>query len=169
MLLANVNGRGIVNGLGFHSYHRLGLAGSGENQALQQALVNLATATGRPQINPGKVDGVIGTQTVMAVIAATDLLAEKLPSTAFLALKAATAGAAASKTATTEAVKGIEFLAVPLTVAANTAAVKFKQNPSAAIVVPPCTGFFCGAWYKTVPGMLLIGVGLFAGYKLVTK
>ncbi len=161
MLLSSTNGRPVISSLGFHRWHGFGLAGSSDVQALQQALVNLATATGRPQINPGKVDGVVGTQTVMAVIAATDLLAEQLPSTAFLALKAATAGAVASKTVTAEAVKGVEFLAVPLTVAANTAAVKFKQNPASVPAMPVAT-----PWYKTPWGVGGIIVAALVGYKL---
>lgn len=173
MLLANPSGHsiGVINGLGLMrgqmQGHGIGLSGTSEIQALQTALTNLATATGRPQINPGKVDGVVGTGTVMAVIAATDLLSEQLPTWAFLTLKAATAGAAVSKTVTAEAKKGIETLAVPLTIAANTAAVKFKQTP---VVVPVASsGFFGPGWYKTVPGMLLIAGVAFVGYKLLLK
>lgn len=161
MLLATQQGRHALQGLAYNSQLRMGLAGSAENQALQQALVGLATATNRPQINPGKVDGVINTQTVMAVIAATDLLSESLPSWAFLSLKAATASAAASKTATTQAVKGIEALAGPLTIAVQTAAVKFKQNPALIPVAP------VEPWYKTPIGMIAIGVGLLVGYKVL--
>ncbi len=167
MLLANThpgNSKAVLMGLGYSKAHGIGLAGSGEIQTLQTALTNLAIATNRPQINPGKVDGVVGAGTVMAVVAATDLLSEQLPSWAYLTLKAATAGASVSKTVTAEAKKGIETLAIPLTVAANTAAVKFKQNPA---LLTNCTGFFCGEWYKTVPGMVLVGVAIFAGYKLL--
>jgi hypothetical protein len=173
MLLANPSGQsiGVINGLGFMRGqmrgHGIGLSGSSENQALQTALTNLATATNRPQINPGKVDGVIGTQTVMAVLAATDLMAEKLPEKYFLALKGLQAGFAVSKTVTAEMKKYVETAAVPLTIAANTAAVKFKANP--ALVVAPCTGFFCPGWYKTVPGILLIAGVALVGYKLLTK
>lgn len=163
MLLATQAGQSAISRVGFDRAHLMGLSGSAEVQGLQQALTNLATATGRPQINPGKIDGIVGTQTVMAVVAATDLLSEQLPTWAYLSLKAATAGASASSAVTAEAKKGIELLAAPLTVAANTAAVKFKTQPPATTA---SSSFFGPGWYKTPFGIALILGGAFVGYKL---
>lgn len=162
MLLASQNGVSVISGLGLSKYHRLGLMGSGDIQALQQALVNLAIATGRPQINPGKVDGVVSAATVTAVVAAIDVLQPEMSETNFLILKASLAGAGAA--APTQAITVVTTLAVPLTVAANTAAVKYKTT---GIMLPWDAGFFGPGWYTTPAGIGLILIGAFIGWKLL--
>lgn len=128
-------------------------------QGLQQALKNLAIATQRPDIDPGVISGVVETQTVTAVIAAQTLLSKELPQWAFLSLQAALAAGAM----TSIAKEAVAKAAVPLTVAANTAAVKYKVNPAA---YPMNVGFFGPGWYKTPMGIALILGAAFVGWKL---
>ncbi len=164
MLLAQRPGQSIQS-LGLLNYQQLGrqmqlgsLSGTPEVAALQQALVGLAQATGRPQINPGQIDGTVGAQTVQAVIAGTDLMSEHLPTWAFLSLKAGMIGASMVGGAGGAAASTITTLAAPLTIAANTAAVKFRQNPT--------MGMFGAAWWTSPTGLLVIAGLAFVGYKL---
>jgi len=139
-----------------------GLAGSADVENLQRALANLAIATNRPQINPGNADGVVGDRTVSAVIAGMDLMTEHLPTWAFLAIQAGLAAGAMTSQA-----KGIVTqFAAPLTVAANTAAQKFKVNPTGGALIPANQGFFAPGWYKTPAGIALLIIVGFVGYKL---
>lgn len=140
---------------------RGGLGGKAEVEGLQTSLRNLAVATQRPDIDPGPITGVVDARTVTAVVAAQSLLSKELPSWAFLALQAALAAGAM----TSIAKEGVEKAAIPLTIAANTAAVKYKVNP-ALYPMPTTTGFFVPGWWKTPFGIaLLAAVGL-VGYKL---
>jgi hypothetical protein len=138
------------------------LSGNAEVENLQRALANLAIATNRPQINPGAADGVVGDRTVAAVIAGMDLLTSQLPTWAYLSLQAALAAGSM----TSQAKSVVTSLAAPLTVAANTAAVKFKQNPTTGPLMPAQQGFFAPGWYKTPAGIALILIVGFVGYKL---
>lgn len=145
------------------------LASSASVQQLQQALVNLAISTGRPAINPGAVTGEMNDQTVVAVSSAMGLLTEELPSSIYLVLQAGLLVGSA----TSQAKKLVEQYAPQLTIAANTAAIKFQshqQPPTVPVVVQPETSFFgnlfAPGWYKTPFGMVIIGVGAFAIYKL---
>lgn len=133
-----------------------GLHGPAEVKALQQALQNLATKTGNPAINPGAIDGVVGSQTVQAVIAAQAIYSKELPTWAFVTLQAALAAGAMTDQAKT----AVATAAGPLTVAINTAAAKIAPGQ------PMQTGFFSGAWYTTPMGIGLILVGAFVAYKL---
>lgn len=148
------------------------LAGSASVEQLQQALTNLAIATGRPAINPGKVTGVVDDQTMVAINAGMGLLTEELPNWLFLALQAAMIVGATSSTAK----KYVEQYAAQLTIAANTAAVKFKTTtpvvPTTFVAQP--TGLFATlfpvGWYTRPSwGWLVVGGALFGGYKLLTK
>lgn len=137
------------------------LQGPAEIKSLQQALLNLSQATQNPAINPGAITGDVTPQTVQAVIAGQQLISSELPSWAFVSLQAALAAGAM----TSQAKTAIAAAAVPLTVAANTAAVKYKKTspiPGGSAIV----GFFAPGWYKTPMGIALIAVGAFAGYKL---
>jgi hypothetical protein len=128
-------------------------------QALQTALNNLGRATQRPQI-ACPVTGKVDDATVAAVVAGMGILTEQLSTWQYLALQAAfVAGSATSK-----AKEAVAIAAPQLTIAANTAAVKYgKVNP---VAVGPL-GFFAPGWYKTPAGLLLIGVGGFLFYKFV--
>lgn len=149
-----------------HGY--LGLAGSANVQQLQQALVNLAIATNRPAINPGPVTGEMNDQTVVAVSSAMGLLTEELPGSVYLALQAGLL----IGSATSQAKKYVEQYAPQLTIAANTAAIKFKQQPVAAQIPLPAmqTSFFgdlfAPGWYTKPMGIAIIGIGAFVIYKL---
>lgn len=142
------------------------LAGDANVENLQRALINLAQATQRPAINPGKVTGVVDDSTMTAIQSATGLLSEELPTWAYLGLQAAFAAGAMTSTAK----NFVQQYATQLTVACNTAAVKFKTAPPAvAVQTNPVTGFFVPGWYKTPAGMVLIGIALFVGYKLFVE
>lgn len=136
------------------------LQGPAEVKSLQQALKNLSVATQRPDIDPGPIDGTVSPQTVQSVIAAQTLLSAELPSWAFVSLQAALAAGAM----TSKAKEAIAAAAVPLTVAANTAAVKFKKP---GVMMPTgVASFFAPGWYKTPFGIALILATAFVGYKL---
>lgn len=143
------------------------MAGSANVQQLQQALVNLAIATNRPAINPGVVNGEVNDQTVIAVSSAMGLITEELPNSIYLILQAALLVGSA----TTQAKKYVEQYAPQLTIAANTAALKYKQQPVVPTVTyqPPTSFFgnlFAPGWYKTPVGIGIIGIGAFIVYKL---
>jgi len=140
----------------------LGAAVKADIENLQRALTNLATATQRPQINPGPITGTVDSGTVTAVSAAMGLLTESLPSWLYLASQAALIGGASTSVAK-------EFVgtdATQLTIAANTAALKFPK-PGTVLTPLPATGFFAPGWYKTPAGLALIGVAAFIVYKFV--
>lgn len=166
MLLADY-GRSATHLLG-------GLDGKADVENLQRALINLAQATGRPAINPGGVTGVVDSGTVSAVTAALGLLTEELPSWLYLTLQ----GGLILGSTTAQATKLVEQYATQLTIAANTAAVKFKAPqtggktmtfmPNAILVnqhATPSSGIPSG-WYKTWWGIALIAIGAFGAYKI---
>jgi hypothetical protein len=140
------------------------LAGDANVENLQRALINLAQATQRPAINPGRVSGIVDDPTMTAVQAAVGLLSEELPTWAYLGLQAALATGATTSTAK----NFVTQYAAQLTVAMNTAAVKFKVNaPQGGGMIPMGPqGFFVPGWYKTPAGMVLIGIAAFVIYKL---
>lgn len=143
------------------------LMGASEIENLQRALINLSVATQRPAINT-KITGVVDDSTMMAINSALGLLTEELPSWLYLGLQAGMIVGATNATAK----KYVGEYATQLAMAANTAATKYKVNPTTTtttppiVVAPPPTGFFTPGWYKTPLGMLLIGVAAFIGYKL---
>lgn len=137
------------------------LLGANEIENLQRALINLSVATQRPAIST-KVTGVVDNETTTAMSAALGLLTEELPTWLYLGLQAALAFGTASDTVK----KYIGSYATQLTLAANTAAVKYKVNPPVPTPTTTATGFFVPGWYKTPLGIVLIAAGLFAGYKL---
>lgn len=145
-----------------------GLQGTAIIETFQRALANLATATNRPGANPGKVTGVVDDATMVAFSAAINLFGEELPDTLYLVLQAAMAGGA-----TSSAAKGfVTKYAAPLTIAINTAAVKYKAAPETAIVPTPAPGpfdaLFPAGWYtRPSLGWLVVGAGAFAIYKLL--
>lgn len=67
----------------------MGLSGNAAVQGLQQSLKSLAQVTGRAAIDPGAVDGIVGTRTMSAIVAGFNIIAEKLPAEAKYALQAA--------------------------------------------------------------------------------
>ena len=167
---SNLHGPAFLRGGDLQSFTLQGLRGNAAVEGLQKALVNLAQATQRPAINPGPVDGIVGSQTMAAVSAALGLLSEELPNWLYLALQTAMIAGAN----TSQAKQFVTSYAPQLTIAANTAAVKFK---TAAPVVQPAatpanTGFlstiFPPGWYKRPSlGWVIVGIGAFAGYKLI--
>lgn len=143
----------------------LGAGTKADIENLQTALRNLSMATQRPDINPGPANtGVIDGATMSAVVASMGLLSEHMPTWAYLALQA---GLIAG-TATNKAKEIVGTYATQLTIAANTAAVKFRKPPPTTAVVPyPGAGFFAPGWYKTPMGIGLIALVGFVVYKLV--
>ncbi len=119
------------------------LAGSPAVEGLQRSLINLAIATNRPQINPGAVTGVVDDNTMVAVNAALGILTEQLPSWLYLALQ--TAMIAGSTTAAAK--KAVEQYAAQLTMAANTAAAKYKTTAP----LPATTTTTGGIWDTLFP------------------
>lgn len=142
------------------------MAGTANVQQLQQALVNLAIATNRPAINPGAVTGTMNDQTIVAVSSALSLIVEELPNSIYVILQTALLVGSA----TTQAKKYVEQYAPQITIAANAAALKFKQQPVAPPVPYQAPSFFgdlfAPGWYKTPIGIGIIGVSAFIVYKL---
>lgn len=146
------------------------LAGSPAVETLQRSLVNLAIATNRPQINPGQITGVVDDNTMVAINSAMGILTEDLPSWIYLALQ--TAMIAGSTTAAAK--KAVEQYAAQLTIAANTAAVKYRTAPLPAAPVPITASIFDSlfpvGWYTRPSwGWLIVLGGLFGAYKLFKK
>jgi len=162
-----------INGLGAPG---LGAANASVEQ-LQRALVNLAVATGRPAINPGKVSGTIDDATMIALGAAIGLLSEELPNYVYLPLQATLLVGVTNATAK----QYVTQYAPQITVAINTAAVKFKTStpaPTAGTVITQPAPvqpslfdkLFPVGWYTRPSwGWLILAAGGFATYKLVTK
>lgn len=159
----------------------LTLMGSGEVENLQRALTNLAVATGRPASNPGPITGEVTDATMTALASSIGLLTESLPAEVYLPLQGAFAFGATSATAK----KIVGQYATQLTVACNTAAVKFKNNTGSApgktitagnsgTILMPSTGpmasisqFFAPGWYKTPFGLLLIAGSAYLTYRFL--
>ncbi len=156
------------------------MGGDPNVQALQQALTNLAQASGRPAINPGPISGVMNDSTVAAVAAGLQIMTEELPSWLYLVLQAAlVAGSATSKAKTI-----VTQYAGQLTIAANAAAAKIHPatsgparwastptdvaqfQPMQPTVTSTVTQMFAPGWYKTPIGIAIIALGLFGVYKL---
>lgn len=136
------------------------LLGTSEIEGLQRALINLSIATQNPAINT-KITGVIDDATMVAINAALGLLTKELPNWLYLGLQGVMIIGATNSTAK----KYVGDYATQLTLAANTASVKYKVNPPAP---PPATvvGFFAPGWYKTPLGIVIIAGVAFAGYKI---
>ena len=158
MLLAQRPGQSIQS-LGLKNYQQMGeqlqlgqLSGDPNVAALQAALINLSRVSGNMQINPGPITGIVDGMTIQAVLASTQLISGYLPTWAGVTFKLGMfAGAAREGT--------IQQMAVPLTVAVNTAAAKFGQG------MP--IGVFSADWWMTPIGLLVIAGIAFAGYKLL--
>lgn len=139
----------------------LQLLGVAEIENLQRALINLSVATQRPAITC-KITGVIDAETTTAIAAALGLLTEELPSWLYVGLQAVMAFGASSDTVK----KYIGNYATQLTLAANTAATKYKVNPPPTVPATTQAGFFAAGWYKTPLGIIIIAAIAFAGYKI---
>lgn len=140
------------------------LMGASEIENLQRSLVNLSVATQKPAINT-KITGVVDDSTMMAVSAALGLLTEELPNWLYLGLQGVMIVGATNSTAK----KYVGEYATQLAMAANTAATKFKVNPTTATPVPivaATPSFFAPGWYKTPIGLALIAAIALVGYKL---
>lgn len=132
----------------------MGLAGTAEIAKMQQALANLAQATGKPQFNPGRSDGVLDDATMVAVAAAVSVAANELPDTLGSVVQLALIGGATTSTAKNY----VNQYASQLSVAFNAAAVKYKVNPPAPTVYPIATAT---PWYTTwwgVGGLIIGGI-----------
>ncbi len=129
---------------------------------LQNALTALATIRGNPAINPGPIDGLIGSKTVNAVLAALPFITDKLGTVGKVAM-AGLAILAASKP--TEAANLVVSQALTLEIAVLAAAGLSSGGtpqlpPPGGNATPPLPGYMPGnVWYKTWWGMGAIGIG----------
>jgi peptidoglycan hydrolase-like protein with peptidoglycan-binding domain len=144
------------------------LAGTASVEGLQRALANLAIATTNSSINPGPIDGVVGGQTVAAVNAALSLITKELPSWLYVGLQAALLVGST----TTQAKAYVTQYAPQLTIAANTAAIKFKTPTPAPMTIQTMASnslfdtVFPANWYKKPSlGLALVLLGAFGFYK----
>jgi hypothetical protein len=158
----------MINGSPAHGLSApITLAGTPSVEQLQRALINLAIATNRPAINPGSVSGTVDDATMAAINAAIGILTEELPTWLYLGLQAAML--AGSMTAAAK--KYVEQYAAQLTIAANTAAVKYKTAAPITPATLPPTGLwatlFPSGWYtRPSLGWLIVLGASFAAYKL---
>lgn len=164
-------------GAGLGAASRLAVGGNTAVQRLQQSLQQLAVAVNHPTIAPGRDDGIVDTQTMLALAQGFNLLAEKLPWEARYALQAALLAGSF-----TPQVTGlVKAYADILNVAAQAAIMKYAQTPN--VPTPPNlgplpAGYPTGAnvpppppalvpWYKTTGGAIGIGVGVLGGIALL--
>ncbi len=132
-----------------------GLGGTAEIARMQQSLVNLAQATGHPEFVPGRVDGVLDDNTMVAIAAAMSVVANELDGWLSTAIQLALVGGASTSTAKSY----ISQYAPQLSVAFNAAAIKYKQTPTAPVPVP--TTAIAVPWYTTwwgIGGIIIGGV-----------
>lgn len=131
--------------------------GSPQVQKLQVALKNLALVTGKPIIDPGDADGIVGLKTINAVVASMGLLTKHLGSVGgLLSAGLAIYGIADQAKAT----QLITQYASQLETAARGAAVAISQGqqspelpaPGAMVIAPV-------PWFKTWWGMGALAVG----------
>lgn len=141
---------------------RPGLAGGNPAvSGLQTSLTALAQVTGRPAINPGAVDGIVGNKTMMAIIAGFNLIAEKLPGDVRTALQIALlAGGMSDK-----AKELVTRFASQLDLATKAATLKYASGaaaPAAPASSSPSlpTASAATSWAKSPFGMLAIGLGV---------
>lgn len=137
------------------------LMGANEIENLQRALNNLGIATQRPAVTC-KVTGVVDDATMLAINAALGLLTEELPTWLYVGVQGALIFGISNSTAK----QYIGQYATQLTLAANTAAVKFKTQP---VQTPPVVVGVAAEWYKTPLGIALIAGGVLAAYVLFIK
>ena len=134
---------------------------------LQTSLKGLAQVTGRPGIDPGDADGIVGNKTMMAIIAGFNIIAEKLPSEAKTALQIAllTGGM------TDKSKELVTRFASQLDLATKAATIKYASGAAA----PPATTSTTSttatgvatSWVKTPFGMVTIGVGVLGAAALI--
>jgi len=161
--------------------HQLGAA-SAAIQSLQTALVGLAQASGRPAINPGPVDGILGDKTMLAVAAGLQAASERIPKdTAATVVSAALVfGATTSqaKTAVTTYASQLTVIIKAATAAYATGLIKnpsqfpiqtFAAQPSALPGAGAGSILGTGPWYKTWWGMGAIVVGAFFVYRFLAE
>jgi hypothetical protein len=161
-----------------------GISGLGAASAaitqLQQALVGLAQASGRPAVNPGAVDGVLGTATMNAVAAGLQIASERVPQDkVVLALNAALtlgSGTTMAKNAVTSyapqltlVIKGVTAGMAAGVIPKGTAPTQYTRE-DISIMTTPGGGALATAtpWYKTWWGIGAIAVGAFGAYKFLT-
>lgn len=133
--------------------------GSPAVQKLQVALKNLAQVSGKPIIDPGDPDGVVGSKTINAVIGSMTLLTRHLG-----ALGGVISGGLAiySIADRPKAVQLITQYASQLEQAAKAAAIAVAQGAQSPATVPgtlPSIQIAAPPWYKTWWGMGAIGIG----------
>lgn len=140
-----------------------GLAGSAEIVKLQQSLINLAQATGHPEFNPGRADGVMDDATIVSVAAAFSIAANELPSWLATAMQLALIGGSATSTAKNY----VSQYATQLSVAFNAAAIKYRTKPGIPGTTPGTVIATATPWYTTWWGIGGIVVGGLIALKFV--
>lgn len=151
---------------GRHGHAQLlgaGLHGTSEIETLQKALNNLGVATQRPSITCA-VNGTIDDATMLALAAGLELLTKELPTWLYVGLQGAMVFGVGNATAK----KYVGQYATQLTLAANTAATKFKVTPP--VIAPVAApGFFAPGWYKEPRGLILIAAVGIGGYLIFSS
>jgi len=167
-------------------------AASAQITALQQALLALSQASGKPAINPGPIDGILSNQTMMAVAAGLQTAAAKIPQDTVMKIVSAALALGAT---TTQAKTTVTNYAVSITTVIKAATVAYatglvKGSTGTAVLPPPVvidpanidwgtakpasaiTSFLTPTastpWYKQWWGIALIAVGALGAYKLLT-
>jgi hypothetical protein len=159
-----------------------GIAGLGAASpaitALQNALVALAQASGRPAINPGQVDGVLGPNTMNALAAGLQVAADKIPKDSVVT---AVTFALALGSTSSQAIATVNTYAPQLTILIKTATAAYATGVLKPALAPVTDllmmlpGTSAGAalpvltptpWYKTWWGIGAIAVGAIVAYKV---
>jgi hypothetical protein len=162
-----------ITGLGVTAAEAAALAQKSINlKALQEALVQLSTATHNPAINPGTpTGGLIGglpdDKTMAAVAASLGLIGPKLPTIARAALMIAL-GIGATSSSAKQAV--LDYAPeLRKAVIAATATAPFYVKPEAVPEETAPTPFFAtsGPWYKTWYGIGAIAIGALGVLSLI--
>jgi hypothetical protein len=140
-----------------------GLYGTSEIETFQKALNNLGVATQRPAITCA-VNGTIDDATMLALAAGLELLTKELPTWLYVGIQGALVFGVSNATAK----KYVGQYASQLTIAANTAATKFKVTPPVVVPAAP-PGFFAPGWYKEPRGLILIAAIGLGGYLIFSS
>lgn len=154
----------------------MGLSGNAAVQSLQQSLKSLAQVTGRPAIDPGTVDGIVGVRTMSAIVAGFNIIAEKLPNEAKYALQVGLIVGGQ----TTQAMELVTRYASQLDMAVKAAILKYATSggasqpqppvpasPSAPVPPPMPQPSPAVAFLKTPLGMAAAAIGILGGGLLI--
>lgn len=130
-------------------------------EALQRALLTLSQDAFRPDVNPGPINGALTDQTMIAVTNAMDILGARaeLPMWTRITVQGALLIGATTQTAKDAVTNAAPFLAA----AALAGALAVQPAPGGGIFVPT------QSFFGTLPGMVLILIGLGIGFKLFTS